>query len=114
MKDIQELLGKRIRGLRNKAGLTIAQLAEKANLSDNFIGCIERGERSPTLKTLEKVASALGVEIADLFVFSPKKKLSDAEEIKIRVEKLIEEKDDRTLQLVSRILRDVMEWSEEM
>lgn len=69
MVDIQKRLGNRIRELRKKKGLTISQLAEKTNLSDNFIGSIERGIRSPAIKTLEKIALALEVKVKDLFHF---------------------------------------------
>lgn len=78
MSDIQRQIGKRIRALRKKAGLTISQLAETADLSDNYIGFIERGVRLPTIKTLAKLASTLRVNIADFFYFpdqtSPQRK----------------------------------------
>lgn len=69
MVDIQKRLGNRIRELRKKKSLTISQLAEMTNLSDNFIGSIERGLRSPAIKTLEKIALALEVKVEDLFHF---------------------------------------------
>lgn len=69
MASIQKRLGNRIRELRKEKGLTISQLAERTNLSDNFIGSIERGIRSPAIKTLERIASVLKVKIKDLFHF---------------------------------------------
>lgn len=48
-------------------GLTHAELAEKTGLSDNFIGLIERGIKHPTLETLDKIASALEVNLSELF-----------------------------------------------
>ena len=45
-------------------GLTQAELAEKTGLSDNFIGLIERGIKHPTLETLDKIASALEVDLS--------------------------------------------------
>ncbi|MFC4601826.1 helix-turn-helix domain-containing protein [Cohnella hongkongensis] len=49
--------------LRLPRSLTQEQLAESIGVSDAYIGQIERGERSPTLETLVKIASRLGVTI---------------------------------------------------
>ena len=40
---MKELFGQRLQEQRQNQGLTMEQLAEKANLSSNFIGAIERG-----------------------------------------------------------------------
>lgn len=42
------------------------KLAEKTNLNRNYIGEIERAEKKITLETLEKIARALNVRVADL------------------------------------------------
>ncbi len=44
-------LGERIREERKRINLTQAALAEAIDISDTYIGAIERGERSPTLDT---------------------------------------------------------------
>lgn len=69
MSNLSRQLGKRIRELRKAKKLSQARLAEKANLSEACIGTIERGHRTPRLPTLQKIASALKVEIKDLFDF---------------------------------------------
>lgn len=46
---MKELFGQRLREQRQNQGLTMEQLAEKANLSTNFIGAIERGLKEPSL-----------------------------------------------------------------
>jgi transcriptional regulator with XRE-family HTH domain len=55
-----------IQKLRKLRGLSQAELAEKAGLSQPAIGAIEAGKKSPTLRTLEKLAAALGVKVTDL------------------------------------------------
>ncbi len=45
------------------------KLGMRARLSRNFIGMIERGERSVTLETLDKLARALEVERSELARF---------------------------------------------
>lgn len=56
-------LGKRIREKRQRLNLTQAQLAEEINISDTYMGAIERGERSLTLDTLVRLANRLGVTV---------------------------------------------------
>lgn len=56
-------LGKRIREERLKLKLTQAQLAESIDISDTYMGAIERGERSLTLDTLVRLVNRLGVTI---------------------------------------------------
>ncbi len=50
-------IGQRIRDERIKLGLSREQLAEIVNLSPNYIGQIERGERSMSLETLIKLSA---------------------------------------------------------
>ena len=56
-------LGKRIREERLKLNLTQAQLAEAVDISDTYMGAIERGERSLTLDTLVRLVNRLGVTV---------------------------------------------------
>ena len=56
-------LGTRIREERKRLNLTQAQLAEDIDISDTYMGAIERGERSLTLDTLVSLVNRLGVTI---------------------------------------------------
>jgi transcriptional regulator with XRE-family HTH domain len=56
-------LGRRIREERLRLKLTQAALAEAIEISDTYMGAIERGERSLTLDTLVKLVRRLGVTI---------------------------------------------------
>ena len=56
-------LGERIREERLKLRLTQAQLAEDVDISDTYMGSIERGERSLTLDTLVRLVNRLGVTV---------------------------------------------------
>lgn len=58
---MKELFGQRLREQRQNQGLTMEQLAEKANLSTNFIGAIERGLKEPSLSTLISILNALDI-----------------------------------------------------
>ena len=62
-------LGNKIRILRKAVGLTQAALAEAADISINFMGCIERGERAPSIETIDKLAKALNISPKEFFEF---------------------------------------------
>lgn len=63
-------LGERIREERLKRNMTQAQLAEAVDISDTYMGAIERGERSLTLDTLVRLVNRLGVTVDYLLVDS--------------------------------------------
>lgn len=54
-------LGQRLRKLREKQGMTIVALAEKAGVSPGLLSQIENGQTTPLLDTLENIARALNV-----------------------------------------------------
>lgn len=56
-------LGKRIREERLRLNLTQAQLAEAIDISNTYMGAIERGERSLTLDTLVRLVNRLGITV---------------------------------------------------
>jgi len=49
--------------LREKHGLTQAQLAERCDMSQADISRIERGSTSPTTRTLQRIADALEADL---------------------------------------------------
>lgn len=62
-------LHRNIRRLRQSAELTSSDAAKRAGISQGTWSDIERGKnRNPTPRTLEKVAAALRVTLAELFV----------------------------------------------
>lgn len=54
-------VGDRIKGLRKNIGISQKELANRANISQAALHYIENGANSPTVKTLNKIAGALGV-----------------------------------------------------
>ncbi len=69
MDDLRHKFGKRLKNLRRKAGYTQEQLAEKVDISVDFISLIERGINAPSFDNLEKIALALDVSVKELFNF---------------------------------------------
>lgn len=60
-----ESIGSLIRRLRDDAGLSQAELAARAGLSDGMIGNVERGTRNLGTESLSRVADVLGASPAD-------------------------------------------------
>lgn len=58
--------GQLIKAARKKAGMTQAQLAEKAGVAAITIQQYELGKRQPRLAQLQAIAAALGVPVQDL------------------------------------------------
>ena len=57
----------RLRHIREQAGYSQQDLADKSGVSQHTISEIELGRRKPQGRTLRKLANALGVEVADFF-----------------------------------------------
>ena len=66
MKDINGQVGRRIRALREREGMTQEGLAAKCGLHRSHMREIERGELHVTVKTLEKVGLALQLPLMQL------------------------------------------------
>ena len=60
-------IGNRIRRLRKLRGLTIEDLADKAELTKGFISQLERDLTVPTITTLKQVLDVLGVDLSAFF-----------------------------------------------
>src|SRR3954470_9288818 len=61
-------LGARVRALRRERGLTLKELGHRAGLSHPFLSQIERGLARPSLSSVERIAAALDVPVARLWV----------------------------------------------
>ena len=74
MSEISKLIGQRIRNYRTQQKLSQEKLAEISGCHPTYIGQVERGEKNATLESIEKIASALNIPLAQLF-----EKLGDGE-----------------------------------
>jgi len=63
---IEISLGQRLHQLRDKAALSLRELARKAGISSPFLSDIELGRRFPSGEILAKLAAALNVSLKDL------------------------------------------------
>ena len=64
--DMRKLVGRNVKRIRQRKGLTQEQFAELSGFSQQYISSLERGRRNPTVVTLFEMASALGVSHTEL------------------------------------------------
>lgn len=64
-------LGVRIRALRQARGLTLRDVSQQAGVTESFLSQVERDVTSPSIATLQRIAHALDLSIAQLFAEEP-------------------------------------------
>jgi transcriptional regulator with XRE-family HTH domain len=64
--DMRRLVGRNVRRIRHKRGLTQEKFAAVSGFSQQYISSLEQGRRNPTVITLYELAVALGVSHMDL------------------------------------------------
>ena len=65
--DIKISVGKRVKELRNKLGISQEELADLAGLDRTYITSVECGKRNISIVNIEKLATALNVTIKEFF-----------------------------------------------
>lgn len=70
-KDSQtkQIIGKNLKALREKSGLTQEELAEKAEISPAYVVKMEAGKKNPSSIVLKKLARVLKVKSSDILPF---------------------------------------------
>lgn len=63
----QQLVGEHVRRLRAEAGMSLRTLAAQTDFSPSFISQVEKGHVSPSIRSMEKIAEALGVTLGAFF-----------------------------------------------
>lgn len=104
MTAYKDLFGARIKHLREGKGWTQEYLAEKMDISTNYLSSIERGKENPTFDMLVKLSGSLEVEMWELFDFGHEKSpkiLRDA------LVKSVKYMDEGQLKLTVRVLRAI-------
>lgn len=65
--SLAKRLGLVIRHLRLEAGMSQEEFAHQCGLHRTYIGSIERGEKTITIETADKIAQALGISLSEMF-----------------------------------------------
>ncbi len=64
----EQAIAQNIRRLRTRAEMTLEEAAQHADLTKSALSKIERGQISPPISTMLRIAAAIGVSITDFFV----------------------------------------------
>ena len=62
-----DMIGVKIKGIRESKNMSIYELASKSGLSDSYLSRLEKGQRKdPSISTVIKIVTALEISIDDL------------------------------------------------
>lgn len=101
MKDLRRKLGARLKEIRKARGLTQESLAEKVDLTPQYLSRLEAGHQSPSVETVARLAEALDLELCELFDFGHQ---GTVKEVRERLRKLIQESNEQKLRLGLKLL----------
>ncbi|SRR6266566_1639477 len=100
----KQFLGRQIKRLRTRLGLTQDDLAERIQINPKYLSNIERGRENPTLDTLLRLAKSLKVEPWEMFLLDQSS--LDTRGLRDKIEHLLSETDSEDqLRLVTRLLQ---------
>jgi transcriptional regulator with XRE-family HTH domain len=71
-RQIRHIFGSNLRKFRDRREWSQMELAEKANISMNFLSEIERGNKWPSAETIQNLAYSLDIEVYELFLLQDK------------------------------------------
>lgn len=101
-----ETLGDRIRIIRQTKRLTQEQLGERVDVTSAYIGQIERGERTPSIRCLKIIAKELDVSIEALLTSNAERRIILNSELNNELCNLTEEQK----RLLIKLIKVLKEW----
>lgn len=104
--EIAVFVGGRIKTERLSRKISQETLALESDIHPSYFGCIERGEKCPTIETLYKISNALGIDLGDL-LHSPNsdepERLKAEKRILYAVKKIPDEKIDDAAKVIEQL-----------
>jgi len=99
-------IGKKIQRTREKKGLTQELLEEKTGINAKYISAVECGQKNVTIKTLDKIAKGLEIELYEMFLFTHEVQSEKA--IRKAIDSLMKDADVKTLNLCLDFLKKAL------
>ena len=65
--ELTRRFGASVRRLRSEKGLSQERLAELCGMHRNYVGAVERAERTPSIVAADRMARALGTSLSSIF-----------------------------------------------
>lgn len=112
LEALRRYVGSRIRELREQKGWTLEDLADASGIAVGYLGHIERGTTSPSLKTALRLAEALEVSTGRFFPpddQAPATSRSVRSRLVKEITSLLEQSDTRKLRLIAKVVKAVVE-----
>ena len=101
----KQMIGARVKEIRNKKGLTQEQLSERMEINPKYLSSIERGNENPTLNTLIKLSESLEVDLGEIFSLI---QIEDPGERKSMITSLLDEADNEQLKQAFKVLSAIL------
>lgn len=112
MGDLSKHFGWRIQQLRKAARLTQEELGKRSKMEGKHVGEVERGERNPTLETVERLLRALQAEPYEAFSFNLVRQPSPDRTLDEETLLSLVRKTDMSLHpLLVQLMQDVLRWA---
>ena len=108
MNTISSTIGKMIRKHRQIVGLSIEGLALSAGITPNYLGDVERGQKKPSLDTIERLLTVMNVSLSDFFSIQEESVVNIE---RTKVDRIIADINcfsDKELDVVHNIVRQLM------
>lgn len=87
MKQLSNKISATLKKLRKKHGLSLDATSQKTGVSKAMLGQIERGESSPTISTLWKIATGFKVSFSSFLIESNREKTQKGKQIQMKSDK---------------------------
>ena len=103
-----DLIGEKLKLMREARRLTLKQLGDKVGCTGAHLSLIEKGNSSPSIPTVKKIAEALGVNIVDFFTVKEEAepvvmKVADRRDVSLRnwnakIQQLVQHNEGKMIQ----------------
>ena len=100
------LFAQRIRKLRKAAKLSLENAAERGNITGNFWGDVERGNKVPSLDTIVAMAKGIALPPSSLLLLEREE---DPRDIRKRIDSLLTKCTPQQLEMAHRIIKVLLE-----
>ncbi len=104
---IEQIIGKRIKSLREEYSMTQQELSRRINLDPGNLSKIEKGKVLTTIKTIAKICETFRISIGEFFNISLIEESSDRNAILTEIISGLREKDIEQLKLVHTIVKSI-------